>query len=56
MVYFFNDADFDWAAGGRNLCLIINIHDAKNIADEFQVNGDAKGVWHLCMTKSREPY
>lgn len=27
---------------GRNLCLIINIHDANNIPDEFQVNGDGK--------------
>lgn len=37
--------------GARNLCLIINVHDANNIPDGFQVNGDAKVVLHLWMTE-----
>lgn len=52
MVSFFSDADFDWAVGRRNLCLISNIHDA-NIADWFQVKGDTKGVLHPRMTEQR---
>lgn len=35
------------------MCLMISIHNANNIPDGFQVNGDAKGVLHLWMTKSR---
>lgn len=52
MVYFFSDADLEWAVGRRNLCLISNICDA-NIADRFQVKGDTKGVLHPWMTGQR---
>lgn len=43
MAYFCSGADFDWAVGRRNLCLIRNIHGA-NIADRFQLKGDTRGV------------